>query len=63
MACLALALVPAGAHLAELPHKVRLPARATTPTGYLLGGASSDRLMELRRSSDPIHILRCAHFA
>ena len=40
MACVALALVPAGAHLAELPHKVRLPARDYLVVQQLYAGRS-----------------------
>jgi hypothetical protein len=40
MACVALALVPAGAHLAELPHKVRLPARDYLVVQQLYAGWS-----------------------
>jgi hypothetical protein len=40
MACVALALVPAGAHLAELPHKVRLAARDYLVVQQLYAGWS-----------------------
>jgi len=40
MACVALALVPAGAHLAELPHKFRLPAHEYLVVQQLYAGWS-----------------------
>ena len=40
MACVALALVPAGAHLAELPRKFRLPAREYLVVQQLYSGWS-----------------------
>jgi hypothetical protein len=40
MACVALALVPAGAHLAELPHKFRLTARDYLVVQQLYAGWS-----------------------
>jgi hypothetical protein len=40
IACVALALVPAGAHLAELPHKFRLPARDYLVVQQLYAGWS-----------------------
>jgi hypothetical protein len=40
IACVALALVPAGAHLAELPHKFRLSAHEYLVVQQLYGGWS-----------------------
>jgi hypothetical protein len=40
IACVALALVPAGAHLAELPHKFRLPAHDYLVVQQLYAGWS-----------------------
>ena len=40
LACVALALVPAGAHLAELPHKFRLPAHDYLVVQQLYAGWS-----------------------
>jgi len=40
IACVALALVPAGAHLAELPHKFRLPAHEYLVVQQLYAGWS-----------------------
>lgn len=40
MACVALALVPAGAHLAELPHKFTLPAHEYLVVQQLYAGWS-----------------------